>query len=218
MPLIVKCPSCGKQLKVPDNLVGKPVALARLRRHLHRRRPARDTSAVVTAFRPGPRDRDDDLDEERPARRSRRDRGNYAPHRGGMILAFGIISLVATFTGVLSLVGLPLGIVAWILGSKDLKAIRDGTMDPEGQSTTQIGFILGIIGTILNLLWTIGGCIYLVVVIVIMGAFMGAASTTMPPAAKPMSPAPFPPAKKPGQFRIQFGQPLRLADYLPGRS
>jgi hypothetical protein len=40
-----------------------------------------------------------------------------------------------------------LGPVAWILGSNDLKEIRAGRMDPEGEGTTNGGRICGIIGT-----------------------------------------------------------------------
>lgn len=38
--------------------------------------------------------------------------------------------------------------VAWVMGGKDLKLIRAGEMDREGESMTKIGKILGIIGTV----------------------------------------------------------------------
>jgi hypothetical protein len=62
------------------------------------------------------------------------------PHRGTLILVFGILSLV---------VCAPLGIAAWLMGSGDLKEMDAGTMDPAGRGTTQAGKICGIIGTIL---------------------------------------------------------------------
>ena len=62
------------------------------------------------------------------------------PHRGTLVLVLGILSLV---------VCAPLGIAAWIMGNNDLKEIAAGTMDPSGQQTTNIGKILGMIGTIL---------------------------------------------------------------------
>src|SRR6266851_4295818 len=146
MPLVVECPSCGKKLKVPDNLIGKQVRCA-------------DCAGTFTAENrsaapppppsvPVPRDRnrndfDDDDDDRRPSRRrSRRGdaNGNYAPHRGGLVLAFGIISIVCAITGVFFIVGLPLGIVAWWWGSHDMKEIDAGRMDPLGQSNTQFGF------------------------------------------------------------------------------
>lgn len=66
----------------------------------------------------------------------------YEPHRGVLILVLGILSLV--FFGII------LGPIAWILGNSDLKKIRAGTMDPEGEQMTNIGRILGIVGTIIN--------------------------------------------------------------------
>lgn len=65
------------------------------------------------------------------------------PHRGGAILALGIMSLVCCQL---------LGPVAWIMGQTDLKQIDAGIIDPEGRSLTQIGMILGIVGTILIIL------------------------------------------------------------------
>jgi hypothetical protein len=62
------------------------------------------------------------------------------PHRGTLILVLGILGLVVCG---------PLAIVAWLLGSGDLKAMDAGTMDPAGRGTTQAGRICGIIGTIL---------------------------------------------------------------------
>lgn len=65
------------------------------------------------------------------------------PHRGTLILVLGILSLV---------ICAPVGIVAWVLGNNDLKDIAAGTMSPEGQQLTNIGRILGIIGTVLMIL------------------------------------------------------------------
>ena len=62
------------------------------------------------------------------------------PHRGTLILVLGILGLIVCG---------PLAIVAWLLGSGDLKAMDAGTMDPSGRGSTQAGRICGIIGTIL---------------------------------------------------------------------
>jgi hypothetical protein len=62
------------------------------------------------------------------------------PHRGVLILVLGIIGLVACQI---------LGPVAWILGNADMKEIKAGRMDPEGESMTNIGRILGIVATVL---------------------------------------------------------------------
>ena len=77
-----------------------------------------------------------------------------------MILVFGILGLVVCF---------PFGIVAWVMGSTDMKAMDAGTMDPEGRSTTQAGKIIGMIATLLNILW-IGICLLMLVVGLILPA------------------------------------------------
>lgn len=75
-----------------------------------------------------------------------------------MILIFGIIGLVAC------VIFAP---VAWIMGNADMKEIRAGTMDPEGESLTNIGRILGIIGTVLFLL---GMCAWIPLMILMVAA------------------------------------------------
>jgi len=65
------------------------------------------------------------------------------PHRGTLVLVLGILSLI---------ICQPLGIVAWVLGSSDLKGIAAGTIDPSGKDLTNIGRILGIIATVLLIL------------------------------------------------------------------
>ncbi len=75
------------------------------------------------------------------------------PHRGGMILTFGILGICFTFftlcCGLSILIGGGFSIAAWAMGNTDLAAIRRGHMDRSGYGTTQAGMILGIIGTIL---------------------------------------------------------------------
>lgn len=71
-------------------------------------------------------------------------RGQLAPHRGGTILAFGIIGLL--------LVG-PLGLAAWIMGAGDLNQMNSSTMDDSGRGMTQAGMVTGIIATILWAVW-----------------------------------------------------------------
>jgi hypothetical protein len=72
------------------------------------------------------------------------------PHRAGMVLALGIISIVLVTTCVLSVIGLPAGIAAWMMGQRDLRLMRAGMMDPEGMKTTQSGRTCGIVGAVLN--------------------------------------------------------------------
>ena len=87
------------------------------------------------------------------------------PHRGVMILVFGILGIVLC---------MPLGIVAWVMGSADLKLMRDGKMDQSGESLTQVGKILGIIGTLLCLMVVLFAIIGFV--LGVLGAAAGAAA------------------------------------------
>ena len=59
--------------------------------------------------------------------------------RGWIVLALGILGFGC----------FPLGIVAWVLGNRDLREMRAGRMDPSGIGLTTAGQILGIIFTCL---------------------------------------------------------------------
>ncbi len=65
------------------------------------------------------------------------------PHRGVMILVFGILGIVICVI---------FGIVAWVMGSGDLREMQAGRMDPTGQGLTLAGKICGIISVVLALL------------------------------------------------------------------
>src|SRR5262249_50877236 len=160
MPIQISCPQCQRQLRVPDNLVGQlvkcPSCQNTFTAEAVESRPPRDESireehespvedrANDDEPRRRPR-RDDDEFDDRP---SRRRRGEYRePHRGTLILVLGILSL----TGLGILTGIP----AWIMGNADMAKIRAGTMDPEGESNTNIGRILGMVSTIIFLVTVI---------------------------------------------------------------
>lgn len=64
-------------------------------------------------------------------------------HRGGMILAFGILGLLCCII---------FGILAWVMGNSDLKEMAAGTMDPAGEGMTKAGKIIGMIACILAIL------------------------------------------------------------------
>jgi hypothetical protein len=76
------------------------------------------------------------------------------PHRGGTVIALGILSLIAAFFLV------PLGIVAWIMGSKDLGAMDRGSVDPAGRTLTQMGRVFGIAGLVLTCAVAVLVCTY----------------------------------------------------------
>ena len=95
-------------------------------------------------------------------------------HRGGMVLAFGILSWVLSCTlgllcGPLGLVGLVLGALAWVFGVQDLRAMREGRMDPAGQSSTQIGMVLGIVYCVVSILLTVVGVIFFIAALAMEG-------------------------------------------------
>jgi hypothetical protein len=74
------------------------------------------------------------------------------PHRGVLVLVFGILGLVVCF---------PFGIAAWVMGNGDLKQMEAGAMDPEGRSLTNAGRICGMIATILVIAGiVIGGLLF----------------------------------------------------------
>jgi len=62
------------------------------------------------------------------------------PHRGAVILAFGILGLAVCQL---------FGIAAWVIADADLKEMNRGYMDPGGRDLTQAGRILGIVSTVL---------------------------------------------------------------------
>jgi hypothetical protein len=81
-----------------------------------------------------------------PTVRARTKRRTLEPHRGGTVLTLGILGLLCC--GIC-------GIIAWVMGSGDLKKIDAKQMDPAGRGNTQAGMICGIIATILWVLGTI---------------------------------------------------------------
>jgi len=77
------------------------------------------------------------------------------PHRGGVVLALGILGIVVCFI---------CGIIAWVMGNNDIREMNAGTMDSSGRGLTQAGKICGMISVIL---WIVG----LVVWVLIFGLF-----------------------------------------------
>ena len=103
--------------------------------------------------------------------------GGYArPHRGGLVLTLGIIGIVMSTVGAVlcpctPMLGLALGVPAWLMGAADLKAINRGEMDPTGKGTTQAGMITGIVATVLG---TLSSLFVLLFVIIYFGVIMAA--------------------------------------------
>jgi hypothetical protein len=63
--------------------------------------------------------------------------GYLAPHRGVLVFVMGLLGFMMTC---------PLfSVVAWVLGSRDLREMRSGRMDRSGEGLTLAGMILGIL-------------------------------------------------------------------------
>jgi len=95
-------------------------------------------------------DMDDDFDDIRD---SRRIRSHLQPHRGGLIMSLGLVSLIG---GWLFCLPILVGPVAWILAQMDLRAIRDGRMDPTGEGMVRTGQVCGIISTVILVAMVMG--------------------------------------------------------------
>ena len=80
------------------------------------------------------------------------------PHRGVMILVFGILGLMVCFI---------FGIVSWVMGKGDLQKMKAGQMDREGEALTRVGYILGIVSTVIVLAAFV---IWLLIVVLAVGA------------------------------------------------
>lgn len=70
--------------------------------------------------------------------------GVYRPHRGAVILVMGLVGLVAQCP--------VFSVMAWVMGTSDLDEIRAGRMDPEGEGSTKVGRMLGML---VSLFWVI---------------------------------------------------------------
>ena len=171
MAEILTCPSCRRQLQVPENFIGQTVQCPECRHQFIAAVTSVSAQPVPTLPMeapdppPRPRRRDDDEDElaDRLRRRGRfaddddedgldfgRRRGrHYEAHRGNLILALGLLSLVGGLSFCLPAL---LGPVAWIMGSMDLREIRAGRMDPEGESMTRSGQVCGMVASICMIL------------------------------------------------------------------
>ncbi len=169
MANIIDCPSCHRRLRVPDELLGANVKCP----------TCQTVFTTATAATPPRADLDAPADvpeQERVSAKPQVNRptddpaypGPYdpglrrdlPPHRGTMILVFGILSIVFAVIYFLSPIGLGLGIAGWVMGQRDLRKMREGTLDPQGLGVTQAGWICSIIGTIFCSLCAVGCMVY----------------------------------------------------------
>ncbi len=180
MAQLIPCPDCKKHLQVPDDLLGKLVQCPECKTTFTARLPEEVNPPTSTTASPPPtksssapwqndesdddrdddsrakkrrRDDDDDDDDGRDRERSRRSvRRSFTPHKGEMILIFGLLSLFLPAFSVI------FALMAWIMGSSDLREMREGRMDPAGESMTQAGRIMGMISVGLHMLVILACC------------------------------------------------------------
>jgi len=189
MPTTIDCPTCGRALRLPDDLATATVqcptcsvAFQAAAQEVPGIKPLRPVEVPVPDElpassgnqRPCPYCREaipasagfcrhcgEELEAEDqsvpPWQRPGALRRDVAAHRGVLVLTLGVVGLVAAGIHVLSLVGVPLCLTAWIMGQSDLKRMRNNELDPTGEGLTQAGRICGIIGTCLGLLWWLVG-------------------------------------------------------------
>lgn len=133
--IIITCPACGRKLELAGAGYGDSVQCPQCRHAFVAAEPSAAPPSCVA--RPSAPERDLDLDIERFGGPVKFDR-----HRGPLIKAIGLISLV----GGVAFLGVPLvlGPLAVFMGSRDLRAIEDGQMDPRGLRSTRMGLLCGL--------------------------------------------------------------------------
>lgn len=98
-------------------------------------------------------------------------RERKAPHRGGIVLALGICSLLIGCAGWI------LGIIAWTMANTDLAKMDRGEMAEDGRGSTQAGKICGIISVCLHVAGLLIGLCWLIFVVGILGVAAAASRT-----------------------------------------
>ena len=182
---LVACPKCGVTLEVPENLLGQQVRCATCSTVFEARPPETSPSHAGASQAPpepagSPEDEDrherrsrrwssDDTDVDDYEYEDRRRRRDLEPHRGGTVLTFGILSLVLGMF-VCALLGIGLGFAAVVMARPDLRKIREGTMDSDGASQTQVGLVLGWVGLGLGILQLLACGAYFLFFIVLVGS------------------------------------------------
>lgn len=174
MTEIVACPSCQRKLQIPENFLGQMVQCPDCNHQFQANPPTSSVQATPPSSSPSARDKpgaansyDDDREDDRPRRRrfedddddddlriSRR-RQYQAPHRAGLVLVMGILSICCVAPIIT-------GTIAWILGNSDLREMDAGRMDPSGRGQTQTGKTLGMVGVIINIVIIVGYCLLMI--------------------------------------------------------
>ena len=79
-------------------------------------------------------------------------------HRASVVFGLGLSSLIVNVVGccanqfVLTVLAVVLGILGWVFGRHDLRAMAVGIMDRSGYSTTKSGKTLAMVSVLLSIL------------------------------------------------------------------
>lgn len=147
MSELIRCPHCNRQLRIPEELVGKTVKCPECGSKFvgliggARQREESPWAETEDPNKPGKFAAPEDIEDYEPEEPRLRRRRNYEPHRGITILVLGILAFVVC--------GPILGPIAWIMGNSDMAKIKSGRMDPAGRDLTNAGRICGMIATLL---------------------------------------------------------------------
>src|SRR2546426_5742704 len=121
MALVLSCPSCGRQLRVPDELLGSRVQCPSCSTTFDAAAAA--SGGALPAVSPADAAEVDDRPWERPD--DGHVRRDSEPHRASTVLTLGILGVaLLPCCGV----GLALAIPALIMGSGDLRKMRANVM------------------------------------------------------------------------------------------
>jgi DNA-directed RNA polymerase subunit RPC12/RpoP len=165
MAEVITCSECQRKLQVPESFLGQKVQCPECR---HQFVAQTNPNAVQTPPPPPkpeeskgeerPRGRrkyeeDDEFEDDYCDRRPHRNSG--IPHRGGIILAMGLLAWIMAPCSTLIC-----GPIAWLMGNSDLARIRAGEMDASGEGMVQAGRILGMVGTLLSLVGAALFCLF----------------------------------------------------------
>ena len=177
MNQIIFCPACQRRVQLPDEYLGRAVQCPECGKSFVAG-GATAVSATADAPRPSPAAEIDEPYQPSPRRRRYaadedddafddwgiRRRSRLRPDRGGMILAFGILGLMAP-----CYLGLIFGPLAWFMGTADLAAIDAGEMNPNNRGLIQAGRIIGAIGFFLYALILLATAAYFIFLFAMVG-------------------------------------------------
>jgi hypothetical protein len=175
MPEVIACPKCDRKLRVPEENFGKMAQCPACQFTFVAQPPSNEPlppplpPAVIPVEEehdaPQPSRRGGWFDEARRRRQQRDagdgdlnfdyDSGPRRSHRGGAVLALGILGIVFACIPIL---GGALGLIAVSMASGDLQEMARRRMDRSGHSVTQAGQVCGIIAMVLSGLITIFAC------------------------------------------------------------